>query len=479
MASPVYPGTYSFDKFIKGTATTLGNPVDGCLQELTVMKDGAGVGVFLFAANTTSSSPPTFCGPSDTASRFARYLTSPRPASVLYDTFVSQYAFLVSTSASPTEVPWTFFFNKTVASTSAPATITPPPTDSGTGGPNIGAIVAGVIVVLLVIVGAVGFAFWRKQKTVKVDPSKDLDLPPRHAPTSRNISNDPSNGNPNLWKDVSKPELSINSMEWPPKHVANHLQTGVLSQQANNPATLLPALASDSFALHDPAVSKAQRDSWNVGTTSQTSTRSADLYNEYFGTLPATRLNAPTTVPVSTYPTVTSTEDVNGMVHSGSDMESSSALSIPRSEVTEKKANSMAQQDSVLGMLLARPQPVESGEATSMVTMWTPKQVRDWATGIPGCGKLLSDALYENNIKGDLLLEITDENLRTDLGIFKLSDRLSFFAALRRLTSGGDPSSRGTASALTSPVVGRQQDIAVSRGRTITNAEGLPQYTEF
>ncbi|KAI8608514.1 hypothetical protein BC830DRAFT_1173540 [Chytriomyces sp. MP71] len=72
---------------------------------------------------------------------------------------------------------------------------------------------------------------------------------------------------------------------------------------------------------------------------------------------------------------------------------------------------------------------------TGNVANWSKEEVRAWVAEIPDCGRKLAQLFFENGIKGDYLLVLTDDNLKYDLSVAKLSDRLAFFAALRQITT--------------------------------------------
>ncbi|KAJ3239819.1 hypothetical protein HDU81_005317 [Chytriomyces hyalinus] len=64
---------------------------------------------------------------------------------------------------------------------------------------------------------------------------------------------------------------------------------------------------------------------------------------------------------------------------------------------------------------------------------WTVDQVALWALTIDSFGPHVSSALRSHGVTGEMLFKLTNEQMREDLGLYRLNDRMSFSAAIERL----------------------------------------------
>ncbi|KAJ3250699.1 hypothetical protein HDU77_006427 [Chytriomyces hyalinus] len=64
---------------------------------------------------------------------------------------------------------------------------------------------------------------------------------------------------------------------------------------------------------------------------------------------------------------------------------------------------------------------------------WDVEQVALWALTVDSFGPRVSVSLRSHGVTGEMLFKLTNEQMREDLGLYRLNDRMSFSAAIERL----------------------------------------------
>ncbi|KAI8832265.1 hypothetical protein BJ741DRAFT_614867 [Chytriomyces cf. hyalinus JEL632] len=64
---------------------------------------------------------------------------------------------------------------------------------------------------------------------------------------------------------------------------------------------------------------------------------------------------------------------------------------------------------------------------------WDVEQVALWALTVDSFGPHVSSSLRLHGVTGEMLFKLTNEQMREDLGLYRLNDRMSFSAAIERL----------------------------------------------
>ncbi|KAI8609341.1 hypothetical protein BC830DRAFT_850174, partial [Chytriomyces sp. MP71] len=147
------------------------------------------------------------------------------------------------------------------------------------------------------------------------------------------------------------------------------------------------------------------------------------------GLLRAAGVSTAVSAPIRGRPEAAPLPDKNAQLFQPSTLSQSTALSFP----TSNDPGPLPEKDPLLFQVNAAAPGGGASAARSNPSAWSVQEVAAWASEIERIGDHVAAKIKEHGITGDILLQITREDMRTDFNLTKLGDRAILEDSLKKL----------------------------------------------
>ncbi|KAI8618057.1 hypothetical protein BC830DRAFT_32000 [Chytriomyces sp. MP71] len=322
--------------------------------------------------------------------------------------------------------------------------------DNSGGGSNMGAIIGGAAGGVIAILVGVGAAFYFR-KNPKVEPKSVVPLrsydaefgpSPAEAPfyasspaTYQNAPNGAPSRNGSFIPPYAGSEGGISATTDPRAklHPSRAVQNLIPSSDGRSSHSYPPdekvSLSGNQAFPAEPSFLDAALSRTGRGTSPARGPGSAQLDEK--GLLRAAGIGAAaaTTAPIRGRPEAAPLPDKNAQLFQPSTFPQSTASSFS----TSNDPGPLPEKDPLLFQVNSASPGGGASTARPNPSAWSVEEVASWASKIERIGDHVAAKIREHGINGDILLQITREDMRTDFNLTKLGDRAVFEEELKKL----------------------------------------------